>query len=992
MNLFKTKLNQTPISILLHIIKLKYPMKTKFFFSILILFSSLPIFSQKVSDEKITELITAYKNDIRGPYKDIRWFCTDGSLRQPKDPCPDNIGPGVQHARYKDAVVSLGKSNHIFLGQILSFTDSKEFWDQENNHSRLKQYQLDKYLRTIDNGWILQKGQFYRGSIQSEDEQAWGVEFYKWILSDDQKIAQNYFLIRQSLKDIPHNGDDNISQLMRSQSKVISDNYEPFMDLRVKIHSQPEFTDIEKVKKFKLNNATKLTSAINKNIDELLVTMNTFYKPIDSKSFLEKAPLLKKTVIGDKIQAYASSSASETPSAKIRNTAELLLDLREAILIEKSAAKRLQLLDISLKLEDILFKNAPKWEPANLKELLEKICHLGMATAGAGYIETWEWEQLMGSLSSYESEKMSLEELTNVLENARREVEWSSSMVKATYQEVVNQYSNFEPKAYGFVDDKIRGSIALYLGKSVGELGDYIAKESSITNKVLDINNQSTIRGLNPGYAFGELVVVDGNPDAIEVSSDKIYVFQRPPADLKPIAGIATVAEGNMVSHVQLLARNLGIPNAALSDENLKALNEYNGKRVFYAVSNKGNVILKLEKNMSADELALFEKKERKEEKIEVPVENIRLDETKILNLRSVDASDSGQLCGPKAANLGQLKKMFPDKVVEGLVIPFGIFRDHMNQTMPDQAVSYWKFLNDMFDEAEKMRSNNIIEKEVENYQLRQLETLRSAIKKMPLKDSFISELEKEFTTVLGKDLGEIPVFLRSDTNMEDLKEFTGAGLNLTIFNAVDKTKIIESIKDVWASPYTERSFKWRQKYLLNPENVFPSILVIPSVDVDYSGVLITKGLSSGNEKDLTIAFSRGAGGAVDGQSAESYLLKDSGGYQLIAPAREAYFNSLPVTGGTLKKMTTFENAVLNAQNIKDIRELAQTIRETIPKETKSDGKGAYDVELGFQNNKLWLFQIRPFVENKKALSSAYLESITPQIDKTKLITLSTKI
>ena len=293
MNLFKTKLNQTPISILLHIIKLKYPMKTKFFFSILILFSSLPIFSQKVSDEKITELITAYKNDIRGPYKDIRWFCTDSSLRQPKDPCPDNIGPGVQHARYKDAVVSLGKSNHIFLGQILSFTDSKEFWDQENNHSRLKQYQLDKYLRTIDNGWILQKGQFYRGSIQSEDEQAWGIEFYKWILSDDQKIAQNYFLIRQSLKDIPHNGDDNISQLMRSQSKVISDNYEPFMDLRVKIHSQPEFTDIEKVKKFKLNNATKLTSAINKNIDELLVTMNTFYKPIDSKSF-RKSTFIKK--------------------------------------------------------------------------------------------------------------------------------------------------------------------------------------------------------------------------------------------------------------------------------------------------------------------------------------------------------------------------------------------------------------------------------------------------------------------------------------------------------------------------------------------------------------------------------------------------------------------------------------------------------------------------------------------------------------------------
>ena len=967
-------------------------MKTKYFFSILILFLTLSTFSQKISDEKITEIIAAYKNDIRGPYKDIRWFCTDGSLRQPKDPCPDEIGPGLQHARYKDAVIALGKSNHIFLGQILSYTATKDFWDQENNHSRLKQYQLDNYLRTIDNGWILQKGQFYRGAVQSEDEQAWGVAFYKWLLTDDQRVSQNYFLIRQSLKDIPHNGDDNISQLMRSQSKVISDNYEPFMDLRVKIHSQPEFTDIEKVKKFKLNNATKLTSAIHKDIDELLVTMHKFYHPIDAKSFLEKAPLLKKTTIGEKIQAYASTSASETPSAKIRNTAELLVDLREAIIVEKSADKRLQLLDISLKLEDIIFKNAPIWEPSTIKELLEKICHLGMATAGAGYIEMWEWEQLMGTLSAYETQEMSLEELTSILENARREVEWSSSMVKATYQNVVNQYANFEPKAYGFVDDKIRGSIALYLGKSVGELGDYIAKESAITNKVFALDNQSTIRGLNPGYAFGKLVVVDGNPDAIEVSSDQIYVFQRPPSDLKPIAGIATVAEGNMVSHVQLLARNLGIPNAALSDENLKDLVVYNGERVFYAVSNKGNVILKLEKDMSADELALFEKKERKEERIEVPIEKINLNETQILNLRSVDASDSGKLCGPKAANLGQLKKMFPDNVVEGLVIPFGIFRDHMNQTMPGQSISYWQFLNDMFDEAEKMRSATILAKEIENYQLRQLETLRAAIKQMPLKAAFITALEKQFTTVLGKNLGEIPVFLRSDTNMEDLKEFTGAGLNLTIFNAVDKAKIIESIKDVWASPYTERSFKWRQKYLLNPENVFPSILVIPSVDVDYSGVLITKGLSSGNEKDLTIAFSRGAGGAVDGQSAESYLLKDRGGDQLIAPAREAYYNSLPVTGGTLKKMATFETPVLNTQNKMDIRALAQTIRATIPKETNTDGKGAYDVELGFQNNKLWLFQIRPFVENKKALSSSYLESITPKIDSRKRIDLSTKL
>ena len=240
--------------------------------------------------------------------------------------------------------------------------------------------------------------------------------------------------------------------------------------------------------------------------------------------------------------------------------------------------------------------------------------------------------------------------------------------------------------------------------------------------------------------------------------------------------------------------------------------------------------------------------------------------------------------------------------------------------------------------------------------------------------------------------MGEIPVFLRSDTNMEDLKDFTGAGLNLTLFNVVDKEKIIQGIKDVWASPYTERSFKWRQKYLLNPENVFPSILVIPSVDVDYSGVLITKGISNGNEEDLTVAFSRGAGGAVDGQSAETYLIKNKGGFQFLAPAREQLYNSLPTTGGMAKKAATFENFILNTQNINEIRTLAQTIRKRLPKETNSDYEGAYDVELGFKDNKLWLFQIRPFVENKKALSSGYLESITPKIDKNKAISLSQNI
>jgi len=968
-------------------------MKINVLFGYFLFCCSSILIAQVKSPQQIKEQIAAYKKDVRGPYKDIRWFCNDGSVRQPKDPCPENIGPGVQHARYKEDTEALGKTNHIYLGQILAYTTNEEFWDAKNNHSRLKQYQLDKYLSGIDNGWVNEKGQFYRGAIQSEDEAAWGIDFYKWLLSNDKLVEQNYFLIRQSLKDVPHKSDDNLSQLIRSKSKIISDSFLKFMDLRVKIHGQPEAEDISKVVAFKLANTSKLTPQINKQLDELIILMTDFYRPTDIASLQKNMSLPRDSDIGKKIISYIKSN-SNTPvvSKLITETAQLLYEVRMSLLEEKSAKSRLQLLDLSIKLEGIIFKNAPEWEAKNLEELLDKICYLGMASTGAGYIELSEWEHVNLTISQDKNNTTTLEVLTAFLESARRQVEWSSAMVKANYQNIVNEYNTFEPKSYGFIDDKIRGSIALHLGKSVSDLGDLIAKESALTNKVMSITNQSAFRGLNPGYAFGELVVVDGSPDDIEVSSDKIYIFQRAPSDLKPIAGIATVSEGNLVSHVQLLARNLGIPNAALSDDNLKSLEKYNGQKVFYAVSNKGNVILKSENEMTDEEKALFAKTERKEEKIKVPIKNIRLDETKILNLRQVDASDSGKLCGPKAANLGQLKKMFPDQVVEGMVIPFGIFREHMNQSMPGQIGTYWEFLNAMFANAETMRSQNSQEPDVENYQLEQLSILRDAIKLMPLKPEFVLQLEHNFKSILGKEIGNIPVFLRSDTNMEDLKDFTGAGLNLTLFNVVDKTKILDGIKSVWASPYTERSFKWRQKYLLNPENVFPSILVIPTVDVDYSGVLITKGLSNGNDYDLTIAFSRGAGGAVDGQSAETYLIKNNGGFQFLAPAREQYYNSLPTTGGTGKKIATFEAQILQTQNINDIRTLANTIRKRLPKETHSNYEGAYDVELGFQNNKLWLFQIRPFVENKKALSSSYLESITPKIKKNKVLSLSQKI
>ncbi len=969
-------------------------MTFKKLFLVYLLFAMAAVHAQTYSTSFIKEQIETLKKDARGPYKDIRWFCKDGSVRDPKDPCPKEIGPGVQHARYKDIVEKIGSKNHIFLGQILAYTDKETLWDESNSNSRLKQYQLGKYLASVDDGWVVRKGQFYRGALQVEDEEESGKDFYKWLLANDKNLEEKFFLVRESMKDVPHSGDNNLSQQMRSQSKAISDQESSFMKTRIKIHGQPSKSDIQAVKEYKASHASKLSASINKQLDELLVTLNEFYKPVDGSKLLNNDTLLKGTAIGDVVKDYTTKTNFSSPSEVTIESAKLLLHIRKNILSEKRVITRLKLMNISLKLEQYVFRQVQEWNPSSIKELLTKIYYLGMANAGAGYIELWEWNELEPLLSPSAKDELSLGELTKILDAARSEVEWSSSMVKAYYQDIVNTYGAFEPLSFSFIDDRVRGSSTLALGKAVSELGAILTKESKLTNKILDFDNTTTVRGLNPGYAFGELVVVEDNPDDAEVSSNKIYIFQRPPSDLKPVAGIATVEEGNMVSHVQLLARNLGIPNAALSANDLMSLKKFEGKKVFYAVSNKGTVIMKLEDDMSATEKALFEVKEveRKNEKIAVPIDKLRLDLKNVLNLRDVDASASGNISGPKAANLGQLKKVFPDHVVEGLIIPFGIFKNHMDQPMPGQNTSYWGYLTNMFNEAEKMRSAGTNESEVESFQLGKLEVLRKAIKDMPLRKEFTDELKDGFSSVLGKKMGDIPVFLRSDTNMEDLKEFTGAGLNLTLFNVKDSQKIWDGIKEVWASPYTERSFKWRQKYLLNPENVFPSILLIPGVNVDFSGVMITKGIKSGIDNDLTVAFSRGAGGAVDGQIAETYLVRMDQTYDLIAPSRESDFNYLLDSGGVEKRSATLEERIVTQDHIDKICRMAEQIRAELPKATESGYTGAYDVELGFKDGKIWLFQVRPFVENKKALSSDYLVSITPEINTKKLISLNTTL
>ena len=99
-------------------------------------------------------------------------------------------------------------------------------------------------------------------------------------------------------------------------------------------------------------------------------------------------------------------------------------------------------------------------------------------------------------------------------------------------------------------------------------------------------------------------------------------------------------------------------------------------------------------------------------------------------------------------------------------------------------------------------------------------------------------------------------------------------------------TTVVHAIQKVWASPFTERAFAWRQAHMEQPEHVYPAVLLLKTFASEKSGVLVTADVETGDRHWLSIAVSEGVGGAVEGQAAEELRVQRKyGEVRLLAQA-----------------------------------------------------------------------------------------------------------
>lgn len=498
-----------------------------------------------------------------------------------------------------------------------------------------------------------------------------------------------------------------------------------------------------------------------------------------------------------------------------------------------------------------------------------------------------------------------------------------ADLIKLTYDRINKTF--FEPVA--FKPNSIRQDEAT---ATLAEIERILPAE---------INKNQEYIAMNTGRGVGRIHVIEKLDDTVEIGYNEIVVLKEVPINLPPVAGIIISEPSTPLSHINLLARGWGVPNAYIknADELFKDLHgfwvEFETKLDRYSIKR-------------ADKKTLDEWLRAEEERGKVtkaPPSNLNV--TKLAPLSQQRRKDS-VIYGAKSANLGEIvNAKLPNIVVpKGFAIPFVAYKNFMES-------------NGFFDKAVELLDDNDF---VHNPSVRRkkLEEFRAQIQNGKVDENLRAEIIEKWQ----KDLGGKGVFVRSSSNAEDLPNFSGAGLYDTVPNVKDADKLIEAVKTVWASIWNFAAYEARERNFVDHTQTFMGVLVQEGVNSEASGVMITRDPFNPDDKNsIYISAKRGLGiKVVEGKRVAEQILFSprSNSVQVLTRSDEDSLLIFDENGGIKEIPISGERRVLTDKVVRDLARTAARIKRVF------GGAREQDIEWGFAKNQIFIFQSRPFVQN----------------------------
>jgi len=909
----------------------------------------------------------------RGPFARIRWFCADGTILPPKAYACSPHGGGFQHGEWNAQTLELREQGYL-VANLLAGIQPRQALADPGFDNAYGQWLIERFLVAVDNGWILRRALFYRGAIQEEDERAGARSLLLELLSRDEWVGPHYLAMRTGVTLLPHGEDTASAGLVRKLSAALSDDDPGFMPVRIKIHGSPDATDAAKVREYMQGVTDPATreryATLAQEIDRIYQAA-PLPEPLARLADSNWAP----AELRELARSSAAAWAQATPADRMKLSGQLLAAQRDSVSRVREPVNRLWLMDFSLRLEAEHFSASTAVReqlPAmSRQQVLLALGAAGDAAYGVGLLNQRLRQSLRTEVALLLDGNADVASYQRSLVYLNRAPGWGLQALRRYFYQPMLKLAEIEPLALLFIQDQLRGSPLLFYSQSLNLLARDAGKLAGIRHRLFGEDIGSGFNALNPGLARGMLQAQPALDDPESLRDDGIYILPETISELPPVAGILTAGAGNPLSHVQLLARNLGIPNVTVNPVLQEKLRQHDGTPIVLAVSPGG--LVEISDDDPGWDPVFAENGKSRMVRISPDLDKLDLSFLRVVSIDDLSAADSGRTVGPKAAKLAELRKHYPEAVSRGVAIPFGVFKAIALDQPHPAGGTVFEWMRAQYNRLASMPADSTAREE-------QTEQFRAELYQRIVDTELPADFKADLRQALTAALGDEPVglFVRSDTNVEDLAGFTGAGLNLTLPNVIDFDELLESITRVWASPFTARAFAWRQSHMAAPEHVYTSILLLESVGSDKSGVLVTADIDTGARDVISVAVNEGLGGAVDGQAAESLRIPlDGSPVRVLATATAPWRRLLDPDGGITKVPSSGTDEVLNPKDIAQLIEFARSLPRRFPPITDDAGHPApADVEFGFLDGRLRLFQLRPFLDSASVAGNSYLQQM----------------
>ncbi len=216
------------------------------------------------------------------------------------------------------------------------------------------------------------------------------------------------------------------------------------------------------------------------------------------------------------------------------------------------------------------------------------------------------------------------------------------------------------------------------------------------------------------------------------------------------------------------------------------------------------------------------------------------------------------RLVGGKGYHLGELSKIQGIHVPEGFCVTTAAF---------EKALASNETFHMLLDRLTRLKDED----------LEQTGEISGKIRKVIMQSTLPQEMVNEVDRLLEKFGREEAYAVRSSATAEDSPDHSFAGQLVSWLHVKGTREIFRSVKQCWASLFTDRAVIYRMKNGRDHREVLPAVVIQRMVFPDASGVMFTADPVTSNRKVLAVDACFGLGEAlVSGEiSGDSYKVRE---------------------------------------------------------------------------------------------------------------------